>query len=678
MGNSALISGEYRPDIDGLRAFAVSFVILYHYFPNLLPSGFVGVDIFFVISGFLISGILIRQSEDKGVKFLDFYCRRIRRIFPALICVLVTVLIIGFFIITSFEYKRLGKHTFGASIFISNFMLLSESGYFDIETRKKILLHLWSLAIEEQFYIIFPILVFLISKIKRYRFIIILFAFLLSFIFDIINKSIVPENAFFSPGTRFWELLAGTLLFLLIFKHNNLSNNINNKNNRLISIKNKKLITNLYSIMGLICILISSIYFNTYYWPDYRTLLPILGASLIIYSGKDTIINKYLLSNKVIVYIGIISYPLYLWHWPFIAFTNIIKGNFYLSPKSILLNIIYIKCLFILLTILLSYITYKFIEIPIRFCSNQKKYVLKLVIIILSIGLFGRIIYLQDGYISRKSLENRKSIVFQLNTYPKNNDNAYKYIGKDVCGKINNCIFSGKKYDKTLAIIGDSHAFTAYPGFEENSDLYHFNTLLLSNYLPETEAWKVSRFNRDNNQENNNYNSIILDILLQKKDITVVLIILRGYAYLTGIENIERKDYQPVDYNKFKNELQNAINILVKNNKHVYILTSFPELPIQPDLIAFKPILNLNYKEYTLNRHSLTKYHIIYNILLSEIKNATIIDSASIICPKNICQAVSDTNLPYYTDDHHLSYAGSKFLADGILQNNLIDLNYFK
>ena len=145
---------KYRPDIDGLRAISVLGVLVFHYFPNLLPGGFVGVDVFFVISGFLIGGLIFDEIEKGGLDFARFYGRRIRRIFPALVLVLVGTYVAGWFILFPWEFRQLGKHLVAAALFVSNFALVQEAGYFDAAFQTKPLLHLWSLAIEEQFYIL--------------------------------------------------------------------------------------------------------------------------------------------------------------------------------------------------------------------------------------------------------------------------------------------------------------------------------------------------------------------------------------------------------------------------------------------------------------------------------------------------------------------------------------------
>jgi peptidoglycan/LPS O-acetylase OafA/YrhL len=203
---------SYRPDIDGLRAVAVLAVVLFHAFPNALSGGFAGVDVFFVISGFLISSILFAQIELGRFSIADFYARRARRIFPALALVLACTLAFGWFILLSDEFRRLGKHMAAGSGFVANLVLWSESGYFDTAADLKPLLHLWSLGIEEQFYLVWPLLLGLAWSRKVSMWWVLGAGMLMSFGLNIYGVGIDPTGTFFSPLTRFWELLAGAAL----------------------------------------------------------------------------------------------------------------------------------------------------------------------------------------------------------------------------------------------------------------------------------------------------------------------------------------------------------------------------------------------------------------------------------------------------------------------------------
>ncbi len=205
-------SDLYRADIDGLRAVAVLAVVAFHVFPLRVRGGFIGVDIFFVISGYLISALLFTGFERKNFSFTDFYSRRIRRVFPALLLILFASYVFGWFALTADEYKPLGKHIAGGAAFVSNFVFLRESGYFDNLEDKKPLLHLWSLGVEEQFYLIWPLLLWTGWKLRLNFLAMTAAVGLISFGLNIFYVSSNTALAFYAPQTRFWELMIGAAL----------------------------------------------------------------------------------------------------------------------------------------------------------------------------------------------------------------------------------------------------------------------------------------------------------------------------------------------------------------------------------------------------------------------------------------------------------------------------------
>jgi peptidoglycan/LPS O-acetylase OafA/YrhL len=210
---------KYRPDIDGLRAVAVLAVVAFHAFPSWAKGGFIGVDVFFVISGYLISIIIFENLERGTFSFTEFYARRIRRIFPALLLVLIVCLTIGWFTLLADEYKQLGKHTVAGAGFISNFILWNEAGYFDNSAETKPLLHLWSLGVEEQFYIFWPLLLWFAWKHKFSLLTLTILVALASFVLNIKGIKHDMVATFYSPQTRFWELLCGSLLsWITVYK----------------------------------------------------------------------------------------------------------------------------------------------------------------------------------------------------------------------------------------------------------------------------------------------------------------------------------------------------------------------------------------------------------------------------------------------------------------------------
>ena len=293
---------KYRPDIDGLRTIAVGFVILYHFFPNYLQGGFIGVDIFFVISGFLISTIIINQMLRGSWSYSGFYVRRINRIFPALAVVLGVNLVLGWYTLVPDEYDSLGKQVTTSAAFIANFGFWSEAGYFDRAAESKPLLHMWSLAIEEQFYILWPIILALFLKFgRRYFWHGVTALTLASLIYSSIVATTDPTVAYYSPLSRFFELAVGGLLAYAM------RGGLALKTNR----------GNVVGLVGLAMLCIGAVIISDRTpFPGYWALLPTLGTAALILAGPQAFVGKYLLSFRPMVWIGLISYPLYLWHWP--------------------------------------------------------------------------------------------------------------------------------------------------------------------------------------------------------------------------------------------------------------------------------------------------------------------------------------------------------------------------
>jgi peptidoglycan/LPS O-acetylase OafA/YrhL len=339
----------YRPDIDGLRAVAVLAVVIYHAFPKALPGGFVGVDIFFVISGYLISGILFKSLSNGTFSFAEFYSRRIRRLFPALVTVLVLCLGYGWLVLLPSEYQQVGKHTAAGALFIQNIIFWKEVGYFDSAASLKPLLHLWSLAVEEQYYIIFPPLLIVLWRCKKKCSIgsILVILLFVSFIANLAMSYQNKASDFFLLTYRAWEFLGGSFL---AWQHYSIGET------RRCSCNRRSILGALFIVVGLAAIGQGAPY------PGWRALLPVTGTLLLIAAGKQAMINKFFLSHPVAIWIGLISYPLYLFHWPIFSFLHIVKGE---NPGGFYLAV------GILLSFVFSILTYYFIEKKIRHNSSR-------------------------------------------------------------------------------------------------------------------------------------------------------------------------------------------------------------------------------------------------------------------------------------------------------------------
>lgn len=370
---------KYRADIDGLRAIAVLAVVAFHAFPSLLAGGFIGVDIFFVISGFLISDIIFSNLEHNSFSIVEFYRRRIKRIFPALLLVLISCLVFGWFLLLADEYRSLGKHIVAGSVFLSNFALWKESGYFDISSALKPLLHLWSLAIEEQFYIIWPVLMALVWKNKLSFVTATAIVAAISFSFSIYTIDSEPTAAFYLPFPRFWELMLGSLLAFIVLHQPNL----------IAKYKNPQ------SALGVALIIFGFFVLDSFsLFPGWWALLPTLGAFLIISAGSEAWFNRNILSNKYLVWFGLISYPLYLWHWPILSFATIINNG---EPDAIM------RMALIVISIALAWLTFRFVEKPIRSGNISDLKIILMLALMAAVAGTGLLIFKKDGFIDLES-----------------------------------------------------------------------------------------------------------------------------------------------------------------------------------------------------------------------------------------------------------------------------------
>ena len=373
---SPAANSNYRPDIDGLRAFAVLAVVLYHAFPNAVRGGYVGVDIFFVISGFLISSILFTEIAEDRFSLATFYGRRIRRIFPALAVCLAAVLAFGLVYLMPFELAQLGKHVFFAAGFLSNIALWSESGYFDAAATTKPLLHLWSLGIEEQFYIVWPALLWVAFRVKAAVARLLAVLFLASFALNVVLANTNIMSDFYLPMSRFWELLAGAGLAW---------------RRQIVLEPNAR---SLISLAGLAALLISAALFTPdMRFPGWPALLPVAGATAIILAGPEAVVNRTVFSNRAVVFVGLISYPLYLWHWPLIAYAYVMRSG--KMPTPLLATAL------VALSFLLAWATYRFIEVPVRYGAHRQYLTGIVAVCVVALGACGLATWIQSGFPGR-------------------------------------------------------------------------------------------------------------------------------------------------------------------------------------------------------------------------------------------------------------------------------------
>ena len=384
---------NYRPDIDGLRAISVIAVIIFHSGFSFLSGGFVGVDIFFVISGYLITGLVYKEVTAGTFSYRNFYKRRIARLLPALLITLLLVLLFGFLFYNNREFDNLGKELFFSALGGANILFAQGTNYFAQDGSVKPLIHLWSLGVEEQFYLIWPTTLVLLAFLKlRQTLLIIIILFFISLFMAAASVEEEAIKTYFLPQYRAFELILGAFVALAT-----------------TTTFYKKLIVTtaqyqkeIISYIGLLLIIAPMFFLNEKStFPGYNTLYPIIGAALIIAFSEKTSISK-ILSLYPFVFIGLISYPLYLYHQPilsFISFFNL-TSNKYIIIASVLL-----------ISISLAWLTYKYIEKPIRRSAHQKKTSLifhqsALIISLVSIAIVGIFIAKNDGVGARFKLLN--------------------------------------------------------------------------------------------------------------------------------------------------------------------------------------------------------------------------------------------------------------------------------
>lgn len=460
----------YRSDIDGLRAVAILSVVLFHFFPSALRGGFVGVDIFFVISGFLISSIIFKSLQRSDFSFVEFYARRIKRIFPALIAVLASSLLFGWFFLLPDDYRMLGKHIASGAGFVQNIVLWNEAGYFDTASELKPLMHLWSLAIEEQFYMIYPVIMWGAWRLGLSVPGVLALVGLLSFGQNVLGIAADPVGGFFVPHARFWELLAGSGLACLGAFRPALpgggpaGRRTGAWRRRQPDGRAASRAADGASLAGLL--LIAAAVFGIHKgmtFPGWWALAPVAGAALLIWAGPGAWVNRIILSSRVMVLVGLISYPLYLWHWPVLTFARILETD--MPSRTARLGLL-------LLSVVLAWGTYRFLERPIRFGKEHPGEhagkTVGLSLLLLAAGVAGWVTFKSDGLYSRFGDGEIGSFAKVTNVYEYFDYATLVRDGKchSVSAEVayeNNCV---SKNERSLFIWGDSYAAALFSGLE--------------------------------------------------------------------------------------------------------------------------------------------------------------------------------------------------------------------
>jgi peptidoglycan/LPS O-acetylase OafA/YrhL len=641
---------KYRADIDGLRAVAILSVVAFHAFPYWMQGGFIGVDIFFVISGFLISTIIFDSLERERFSFIEFYSKRIKRIFPALLLVLIASYSLGWLVLFADEYKQLGKHIAGGAGFISNFILWNESGYFDSLANTKPLLHLWSLAIEEQFYIIWPLVLTFFWKWKKGFVAITSIVAVFSFAANIYFINRYSPSSFYLPITRFWELMIGCGLAYIALHKPNLNSRLQNTQ----------------SLLGAILLVIGFLLVNKVRaFPGWWALLPTLGAFFIISAGQHAWINKHVLSSKILVWFGLISYPLYLWHWPILSFVHIVEGQLPLHDRAIRVGAV-------LVSIVLAWLTYKLIEKPIRFGNFNKIKTITLVGLMTIIGLVGYATYQLDGLSFRVKkiieLSNVKGISSPVSLSNETCNQLFPQFNK-----FTGCSISHQG-QPNIAMIGDSH-----------SRQYYFS---LANALPQDTVMNLVNvrclpFSSQTHQSLDGCKekfNLTVDFLKNQKSIKTVY--LAGYwSYLAagGFGIVEDGWKLPNKLTaeeslSFQQNGEHFISSLIASGKEVIVIRDTPDLSFAIKSCLYSMPLRFHSSETKVGvqcamnkseyERRIAEYDLALNQVLTKFPNVRVYDPKAIFCDSKLCWGIRENRLLYNDGDHTSAFASDLVIKD--------------
>lgn len=641
---------KYRPDIDGLRAIAVLLVVAFHAYPNVVHGGFIGVDIFFVISGFLISTIIYSNLENNTFSFTDFYARRIKRIFPALIVVLFSTFALGWFLLLADEYKQLGKHIAAGAAFVSNFLLINEVSYFDNAAETKPLLHLWSLGIEEQFYIFWPLLLWLWCYTRSSLIWPTIFLAIISFLFNLYKIRTDAIANFYLPQSRFWELLCGAILAWYLLNKNKI---------RLLDLVSHK---NLISFLGLILLMIATLSITSKSkFPGWVAVIPVMGAVLIILAGPTAWINRVILSNRLLVWVGLISFPLYLWHWPLLTLARIVYSD---APSTLVRSII------VLISFFLAWFTYQFIEKPIRFSSHKKSHVTIAIILMIVIGYIGFNSYQREGLRFRE--------VDRINSLKDSgSDGGLNGIPVSECSLTDaknenlkaRCVIDNRDTPK-FAVIGDSKALAIHEGLMRTSQAD--GRWLFIGSGKEGVFVPVIADSSPDSRVYLPYTQAAINFL-KSKDIKKVAVVTSARMLFAYDNDKSLKDFpKNKNYSWAYQGLLNTLNELLKFSEQVILVIDNPTLfdpkdclnrqSSVPSLNKILPKQNPEGCKISVSKH--LEYSEQYRRLLNNLESqfqgrVKIFDTTHYMCDiqKDICQPSKDGRLMYSYSDHISDYA---------------------
>lgn len=629
-----------RRDIDGLRALAVIPVVLFHFGLGGISGGFVGVDVFFVISGFLITSIIFREISAGRFSFVDFWARRARRIIPALSVVLLAALAVGWILMPPSDYSQLGRAVRYQATFMSNILFMRQDGYFNPASDFKPLLHTWSLSVEEQYYIFFPLLMVLLTRYLRHWRLMLFALLLVSFGLNVWMIKREPDAAFFLLPMRAWELLCGAMLAVL-------------------PVTERKLAPAVYqavSLAGLAAVLIAIFAFTpSTPFPGWPALLPVLGATAMIWAnGQTPTWVGRLLSARLLVGVGLISYSLYLWHWPVFVYANAasIDG---MQPREALM--------WVALSVALGWLSWRFVELPFRekrWLAGRKPVLVGGLVAMLVVAGAGQVIREADGVPGR--LSGQAMQYAQARDWKMGQMDCLLQRGSPDLSKV--CRFGADENTPPVQLVwGDSHAAALLPAIKADAQRFAIPVWLasLSGCLP--------ILGHEVRQQCQDFNALTLETVRQQHIRDVVLAV-RWSLYLYGEEDgdmqhvLYRNDSRAVAEQKVAKDLTDMIASLRAAGARVWI---FKEVPLQRQgtVARLSSLAMIGRNAADVGRpiadHRARQRFLdgLFEGLSASDPQVRVVDPASLMCSGGICHAEFD-GFSQYMDENHLSDQGGE------------------
>lgn len=649
----------YRADIDGLRAVSILVVLFFHAGVPAFSGGFVGVDVFFVISGFLITSIIHKEVKAGQFSIARFYERRIRRIFPALFPVLAFTLVVAAVVFNPIDFKVFGESVTATTLFSSNILFLRQSGYFDAAATTKPLLHTWSLAVEEQFYIVFPLLLMFIHQYLNNKYLkLLIFITLASFTLNLLGMTAYRTATFYLVPTRAWELLFGSLLAL-----------------GELPLPRSQLLRNLLSALGLGLIILAVAAFNeSTPFPGAAALVPVLGASLVIYSGTGgTSAIGRILGVKPMVYVGLISYSLYLWHWPLLVFA---KGLVFRD-----LTWLETTCL-LLAAFAFSALSLRFVERPFRgarpILANRRSLFVLAAAVMLVACFAGSAIYLQNGMPYRNN--QASAFIFNANKDPGWFGEEEGHVPKLSASNLPLQV-GAKDVAPSFILWGDSHAKALIPAITIQSSKNGMSGFVAThnNYPPilgidVVFSNSMDRFNRE-------FNDDVISFITAHPELKTVILAGSWERYANGAQYLQKRgatlhlrdpsSNHSSDSNPALLEagLTRAVLALRSLHRDVIIVSDVPDLGYGNDAgrIYWATCVLGNRSQAILP--TLSEYRQrdakVYAILdkLNQLPSVTVVFPESMMTNAEGRFFIAANSGLLYRDSNHLSEPGAEYLA---------------